>query len=96
MSAKMARLTAVALAAMFIAVGSGCASNSEIDEIRSMAREAKGAADRAERTAKRAESRATEAQRQAEQALTAANAAQACCTANSEKLNRMFKKSMSK
>jgi hypothetical protein len=28
--------------------------------------------------------------------LTAANAAQACCTANSEKLNRMFKKSMSK
>ncbi|MEE8285407.1 MAG: Lpp/OprI family alanine-zipper lipoprotein [Gammaproteobacteria bacterium] len=96
MSAKIARLTAVALAAMFIAVGSGCASNSEIDEIRSMAREAKGAADRAERTAKRAESRATEAQRQAEQALTAANAAQACCTANSEKLNRMFKKSMSK
>ena len=96
MSAKIARLTAVALAAMFIAVGAGCASNSEIDEIRSMAREAKGAADRAERTAKRAESRATEAQRQAEQALTAANAAQACCTANSEKLNRMFKKSMSK
>ena len=96
MSAKIARLTAVALAAMFIAVGSGCASNTEIDEIRSMAREAKGAADRAERTTKRAESRATEAQRQAEQALTAANAAQACCTANSEKLNRMFKKSMSK
>lgn len=96
MSAKIARLTTVALAVMFITVGSGCASNTEIDEIRSMAREAKGAADRAERTAKRAESRATEAQRQAEQALTAANAAQACCTANSEKLNRMFKKSMSK
>lgn len=96
MSAKIARLTTVALAVMFITVGAGCASNTEIDEIRSMAREAKGAADRAERTAKRAESRATEAQRQAEQALTAANAAQACCTANSEKLNRMFKKSMSK
>ncbi len=95
MSAKIARLTTVALAVMFITVGAGCATT-EIDEIRSMAREAKGAADRAERTAKRAESRATEAQRQAEQALTAANAAQACCTANSEKLNRMFKKSMSK
>ena len=96
MSAKIARLTTVALAAMFITLGTGCASNTEIDEIRSMAREAKGAADRAERTAKRAESRATEASRQAEQALTAANASQACCTANSEKLNRMFKKSMSK
>jgi len=95
MSAKIARLMTVALVAGFIAVGAGCA-NTEMDEIRSMAREAKGAADRAERTAKRAESRATEAQRQAEQALTAANAAQACCTANTEKLNRMFKKSMTK
>jgi hypothetical protein len=28
--------------------------------------------------------------------LSAANAAQACCTANTEKLNRMFKKSMTK
>jgi murein lipoprotein len=96
MSAKIARLMTVTLAVAFITMGAGCASNTEMDEIRSMAREAKGAADRAERTAKRAESRATEAQRQAEQALTAANAAQACCTANTEKLNRMFKKSMSK
>lgn len=96
MSARIARLMTVALVAAFIAVGAGCASQTEVDEIRSMAREAKGAADRAERTAKRAESRATEAQRQAEQALSAANAAQACCTANTEKLNRMFKKSMSK
>jgi hypothetical protein len=96
MSAKIARLMTVALAAMFIAVGTACAGNAEIEEIRSIAREAKGAADRAERTAKRAESRATEAQRLAEQALTAANAAQACCTGNTEKLNRMFKKSMSK
>jgi len=96
MSAKIARLMTVALATMFIGLGAGCASTDDIEEIRSMAREAKGAADRAERTAKRAESRATEAQRQAEQALTAANAAQACCTANTEKLNRMFKKSMTK
>ena len=96
MSARIARLMTVALAATFITLSAGCASTTDIDEIRSMAREAKGAADRAERTAKRAESRATEAQRQAEQALTAANAAQACCTANTEKLNRMFKKSMMK
>lgn len=96
MSAKIARLMTVALMASYIAIGAGCASTSDIDEIRNMAREAKGAADRAERTAKRAESRATEAQRQAEQALSAANAAQACCTANTEKLNRMFKKSMTK
>ena len=66
MSAKTARFMTVTLAAAIIALGAGCASNTEIEEIRSMAREAKGAADRAERTAKRAESRATEAQRQAE------------------------------
>ncbi len=96
MSAKIARFMTVTLAAMFIVLGTGCAANTQIEEIRSLAREAKGAADRAERTAKRAESRAADALRQAEQALTAANAAQACCTANSEKLDRMFKKSMSK
>ncbi len=95
MSAKIARLMTVALAAMFITLGTGCATT-EIEEIRSMALEAKGAADRAERTAKRAETRATEAQRAADQAMSAANAAQACCTANTEKLNRMFKKSMMK
>ena len=96
MSAKVSRIMIVTLAAAFIALGTGCASNTELEEIRSMAREAKGAADRAERTAKRAETRASEAQRQAEQALTAANAAQACCTANTEKINRMFMKSMTK
>ena len=96
MSAKVSRIMIVTLAAAFLALGAGCASNTEIEEIRSMAREAKGAADRAERTAKRAETRASEAQRQAEQALTAANAAQACCTANTDKINRMFQKSMTK
>ncbi len=96
MSVKIARFMTVTLAVMVLVLGTGCASNIEIEEIRSMAREAKGAADRAERTAKRAESRAADAQRQAEQAMTAANAAQACCTANSDKLDRMFKKSMSK
>ena len=96
MSGKVARLMKVTAVAMIIGLSAGCASSTELDGIRSMAREAKGAADRAERTAKRAESRATEAQRQAELAMTAANAAQACCTANTEKLDRMFKKSMSK
>jgi len=96
MSVKIARFMTVTLAVMFMVLGTGCSTNIEIEGIRSMAREAKGAADRAERTAKRAESRAADAQRQAEQAMTAANAAQACCTANSDKLDRMFKKSMSK
>ena len=96
MSAKVSRIMIVTLAVVWMALGTGCASNTELEEIRSMAREAKGAADRAERTAKRAETRASEAQRQAEQALTAANAAQACCTANTEKINRMFMKSMTK
>ena len=96
MSAKIARFMTVTLAVMFIVLGTGCAANTQLEEIRSMAREATGAADRAERTAKRAESRAADAKRQAELAMTKANGAQACCTANSEKLDRMFKRSMSK
>jgi phage shock protein A len=88
-------MTAV-MAAMFITLGAGCASTDDINEIRNLAREAKGTADRADRTAKRAESTANNAQRQAEQALQAANEAQACCTANTEKINRMFKGAMTK
>lgn len=39
---------------------------------------------------------ADEAKALARQALDSANAANACCQANEEKLNRMFKKSMYK
>lgn len=96
MSVKTARVLTALMAAMFITLGAGCATTDQIEEIRNMAQDAKGTADRAERTAKRAEATANNAQRQAEQALQAANEAQACCTANTEKLNRMFKKSMTK
>ncbi|MGH8203589.1 MAG: alanine-zipper protein, partial [Steroidobacteraceae bacterium] len=43
-----------------------------------------------------AQQAATSAQNTANQAASAAQAAQQCCDANSEKLNRMFEKSMSK
>lgn len=39
---------------------------------------------------------ADEAKAMARQAMDSANAANACCQANEEKLNRMFKKSMYK
>ncbi|MDH5584615.1 MAG: alanine-zipper protein, partial [Gammaproteobacteria bacterium] len=46
--------------------------------------------------ADRAGQAAAAAQRTADQALSAATAAQACCDANRESMERMFKKSMSK
>jgi len=96
MSKSIARLLAAAAVVGAIGLSAGCASTEEMENIQRMAREAKGAADRAERTANRAESTANDAARQAAEALSAANEAQACCTANTEKLNRMFKKSMTK
>lgn len=96
MSVNLTRVATAVMAAAIITLASGCASTEQIEEIQRMAREAKGAAERAERTANRAESTANSAASQAQQALQAANEAQACCTANSEKLDRMFKKSMTK
>ena len=44
----------------------------------------------------KAQNDANEAKAMARQALDAANASAACCQANEEKLNRVFKKSMYK
>ena len=57
---------------------------------------AKGAADQANSAASTASQAASGAQSTANQALAASQASQSCCDATNEKIDRMFKRSVSK
>lgn len=85
MSRRNVRMLVTAMALGFIVVGSGCASQDEIFKLRVEVKEAKGAADRAERAANDADSSANASARLSAEALNAAEAAHACCRANTEK-----------
>jgi len=89
--------------ALIVALASGCASTSALNEVKATADRAAAdaaaaasAAEAARAAGDRAGQSAASAQRTADQALAAATAAQACCDANRESMERMFKKSMSK
>jgi membrane-bound lytic murein transglycosylase len=98
-------------AALIMAIGlSGCASTDSVkkaqataDEAKSLAQQAASDAASAKSSAQTAASDAADAKRMSANAQNTANsaaqaaaAAQSCCDANSEKLERMFRKSMSK
>ncbi len=86
MSRRIARLLVTTMAVGVIVVGSGCAATEdEIFKLRVEVKEAKGAADRAERAANEADSAANASMRLSSEALNAAQAAHACCRANTEK-----------
>lgn len=85
MSRRIARLLATTLTVGFIVALSGCAAEDDIFKLRIEAKEAKGAADRAESAAHAADSHANDSLRLAQEALSAAEAAHACCRANTEK-----------
>lgn len=88
-------LLATAMAA-FVVLGSGCATKGELAEVRAMAESAQQEAASAASAAAAAESSAKAASMKADDAQNAAGAAQKCCQANSEKMNRMFEKAMTK
>ena len=88
---------------LILGLASGCAGQEAIDRAQatadSAARDAaaaKSAAEAARAAADSAAQTASAAQSTADQALSAATEAQACCDANRESMERMFKKSMSK
>ena len=85
MSRRIARLLVTTMAVGFIVVGSGCATEEQLSTLRAEVKEAKGAADRAEAAAHKADSAANTSARVASEALNAAEAARACCRANTEK-----------
>jgi Alanine-zipper, major outer membrane lipoprotein len=91
------------VAALILVAASGCVSQKSVDEAKATADKAvqdaaaaKAAADAAASAAQSAKSSADSAQSAANQALQAAQASQACCDATNEKIDRAFKKSVSK
>jgi murein lipoprotein len=86
----------VAIIAAAIAVASGCASTSQLAEVRSIAESAQSAANNAASQSSSALSTANQALEAARAAQSAANAAQACCDANTSKLDKVFEQVMKK
>jgi len=91
------------VAAVILVAASGCVSQKTVDEISAKADKAiqdaaaaKAAADSAASQAQSARAAADSAQNTANQALQAAQAAQAAADATNEKIERAFKKSVSK
>jgi hypothetical protein len=87
---------------ILLALAAGCATTG-LDDVKATADRAAAdaaaaasAAEAARASADRAGQAAAAAQSTADQALSAATEAQACCEANRESMERMFKKSMSK
>lgn len=91
------------VAVIALGVMSGCASTDQIESIRATAeqalneaRAAKTTADAARAAADEAKSVAANAQSTASRAAQAASEAQACCAANTDRIERMFQRGMSK
>lgn len=95
----MKRSTTLIAVAAFLFLG-GCASTSsstsEMESLREMAQQAMSRAQAAESKAQQASSQAARASRDAAAAMKAAQEAQACCQANTQRINRAFEESMKK
>ena len=90
----MRKIATLPLAAVLAASGLlfGCAT----DELKREIAEARSLAEQAQETADRAQKAANESNAKADRAMNAARNAQACCDANSERVDRMFRKAMMK
>ena len=103
MKNRIAKWTTAACAVAVVTLGAGCASSRDMDALRAEIDGLKGTTATAQETASGAVSDAAaarteagEAARTANRALSAARESQTCCAANSEKIERMFEKSMMK
>ncbi len=85
-----------ALVATVLGLLSGCASTDQIAEIKSMAQSAQSTANGAAARADNALSTANDALDAARKAQSPAEAAAKCCSANTDRLDRMFEKAMMK
>ena len=97
MTSKFQAALRVAAVVCGIALTTGCAGlREQIDSVRATAEAAQSTAEAAQRTATQAQQTASGAQSTANQALQAAQAAQACCDATNQRLDRMFEQSQRK
>jgi outer membrane murein-binding lipoprotein Lpp len=103
----MSKMLKVGAAALCVVFAAGCTDlkplQQQVDDLKaqvgrnsSEVAAMKTAVDAATRTAQAAQTAAQQAQSRADAAATAAQASQSCCDATNEKIDRMFKRSMSK
>ena len=92
------RKVIIVASSLALALASGCASitKEQLDEVRAMAEQAMSSSESAAATADKAMNTAESAMSKADAAMDAAGGAQACCDANSERIDRAFQKSMQK
>ena len=104
---KCASIVKAAAAAALVVGMAGCTDlkplQAQVDDLKAQLAKtqsdisgAKSAADAASSAASSASQAASGAQSTANQALAAAHASQSCCDATNEKIDRMFKRSVSK
>lgn len=86
----------IAMLVMIVGLASGCATTEHVNRVEASAAQAQQAASDAAAKADRALQSAQEAAAKADRALQAAEDAKTCCQQNSEKINRIFEKSMQK
>jgi murein lipoprotein len=96
MQTTLTNLTRVAGLALSLGLVGGCATTSQLDEVRGIANSALEEARAARQESSSAQSTASEAASAASEAKAAADAAQACCNEQADKLDRMFQKAMQK
>jgi len=84
------------LAIMTAGLISGCVTMAQLNEVRDIARQAQTDATKAVNSVEAATRAADQASMKADQALRAAEETKACCQRNSDKIDRMFEKSMQK
>ncbi len=89
-------LVKASILAAVLALASGCATTEQINAIKATADQALSTANSASSAADRALSTANQALDAARDAQASADAAQACCKANTDKIDRMFEKAMRK
>jgi hypothetical protein len=92
----MQKIIKVSVLALSLAMLGGCADMTQINEAKASAAAAMSKATDAYNLATIGHGMASEAAYAAQQAQSTADAALECCSANSQKLDRMFEKAMMK
>lgn len=90
MKRQLGRTLGFAIIAAFIMAVGGCASTTELANVKQQLQEAMDTAEQANSRADNAAADAADAMAVAQEAKNIAEDSAACCTATNEKMNRMF------
>jgi len=90
MRIQSSKIIYIAIIAAFVGLGVGCASTAELEKVKQQLAQVEATADQASTQSQEAEAVSSAAMSAAEEAKVMAEESAACCSANTEKMNRMF------